>query len=155
MVEKFQISQWGAPLDEPEPGAGSWSERTPAAPLPAAIALPHEPAEEEERSDEEAEGRRREGGERGRAGERASDGDRARDGEMGAASRAVRSSGPAWAGGGRLRDETARDERYEMFLYMFSGVLLLFMLEQFLQIGILLGARMAKADLSRFVAAGV
>ena len=42
-----------------------------------------------------------------------------------------------------------------MFLYMFSGVLLLFMLEQVLQIGILLGARMAQADLARFNAAGI
>ncbi len=38
------------------------------------------------------------------------------------------------------------DERNEMFLYVFSGVLLLFLLEQFLQIGIHIGARAALSD---------
>nr|WRJ69760.1 hypothetical protein TetV2_00311 [Oceanusvirus sp.] len=35
------------------------------------------------------------------------------------------------------------DDRNDMFLYVFSGVLLLFLLEQFLQIGIHIGARAA------------
>lgn len=35
------------------------------------------------------------------------------------------------------------DERYDTFLYVFSGVLLLFVLEQFLQLGIAIGARPA------------
>ncbi|AUF82285.1 hypothetical protein TetV_193 [Tetraselmis virus 1] len=33
------------------------------------------------------------------------------------------------------------DDKYDMFLYVFSGVLLLFLLEQFLQIGIHIGQR--------------
>ena len=35
------------------------------------------------------------------------------------------------------------DDRYDTFLYVFSGVLLLFLLEQFVQIGIQIGARQA------------
>lgn len=35
------------------------------------------------------------------------------------------------------------DDRYDMFLYVFSGVLLLFLLEQFLQIGIHIGRNTA------------
>ena len=36
---------------------------------------------------------------------------------------------------------TPVDDRYDTFLYVFSGVLLLFLLEQFLQIGIHIGAQ--------------
>ena len=42
-------------------------------------------------------------------------------------------------------EDSYEDVRYDLFLYVFSGLLLLFVLEQFLQVGIILGS--AKSSL--------